>query len=107
MTDASKPPTSSGHHSILQTSDVRVSEFVLQPGEQLGWHHHSEITDRFYCLQGIISVEVREPTETHMLRPGESCAVPPGRAHCPVNLTGQISSYLLIQGIGRYDFIDN
>ena len=107
MTDAAMHPTSSGRHSILQTQDVRVTEFMLQPGERLGWHHHSEITDRFYCLQGIISVELREPAETNVLRPGESCAVPPGRAHCPVNPADQISSYLLIQGVGRYDFIDD
>ena len=107
MTDAAKLPTGSGRRSILQTPEVRVSEFVLQPGEQPGWHHHSEITDRFYCLQGIISVELRGPPETHMLRPGESCEVPPGRAHCPVNPVDQISSYLLIQGVGRYDFIDD
>lgn len=107
MTDAAMHPMSIGRHSILRTQDVRLTEFMLQLGERLGWHRHSEITDRFYCLQGIISVELREPAETGILRPDESRVVPPGRGHCPVNPAEQISGYLLIQGVGRYDFIDD
>jgi len=90
---------------IAQTRDLRVVEYVLQPREHLAWHHHSEITDQFYCLTGTIRVEVRAPMEAHLLGPGESCSVPPGTVHRPVNAGDRVSSYLLIQGVGRYDFI--
>jgi quercetin dioxygenase-like cupin family protein len=90
---------------VLQTADVRVVEYVLAPGARLGWHRHSEITDRFYCLSGTVRVDMRDPPETRVLAPGESCLVPVGRVHAAVNADGGVSSYLLVQGVGRYDFI--
>lgn len=90
---------------IMQTPDVRVAEYVLQPGDGLSWHHHSEVSDRFYCLEGLIHVELRDPPQTTLLHPGETCAVPPKVVHRAVNAADSVSRYLLIQGVGRYDFV--
>ncbi len=90
---------------VVQTPDVRVVEYVLQPGDSLSWHHHSEVTDRFYCLEGLIGVELQDPVQQLLLRPGEACTVPPGVVHRSGNAAESVSRYLLIQGVGRYDFI--
>jgi quercetin dioxygenase-like cupin family protein len=91
---------------VMQTADVRVAEYVLQPGDGLDWHHHSEVSDRFYCLDGLISVALRDPPQTMLLRPGEAFTVPPKVVHRAVNAADGVSRYLLIQGVGRYDFVE-
>ncbi len=92
-------------HVVMQTPDVRVVEYVLQPGGIHSWHHHSEIADRFYCLEGVIEVTLRDPPQTQRLRPGETFMIPPGVVHRAGNGAEGVSRYLLVQGIGRYDFV--
>lgn len=90
---------------VVQTPGVRVVEYVLAPGDSLDWHHHSEVTDRFYCLQGAIEVTLRDPAEIRQLYPGDSFTIPSGIVHRSANAAPRVSRYLLVQGIGRYDFV--
>ena len=90
---------------ILQTADVRVVEYVLDTGDAHPWHYHSEIADTFYCLEGLLGVETREPRSQVILRPGEKCSVPAQVVHHVANAGEGRSRYLLIQGIGTYDYI--
>lgn len=92
-------------HIVLRTADVRVVEYVLQPGASLAWHHHTTVTDRFYCLEGAIAVDLRDPAKTHRLDTGETLSVPPGTVHRSANAAAGVSRYLLVQGVGRYDFL--
>jgi len=57
---------------VAETPELRVTEYVLGKGEALPWHFHSEVTDHFYCLQGMIRVALREGGQEWLLRPGES-----------------------------------
>ena len=98
-------PTGGKTHIIVQTPEVRVVEYVLQPGDSLAWHHHSEVTDRFYCLEGAIEVALRDPAGTRRLRPGDTLTIPPGVVHRSANAEPGISRYLLVQGVGCYDFV--
>jgi quercetin dioxygenase-like cupin family protein len=90
---------------IAQTADVRIVEYTLNPGTSHPWHHHTEVTDRIYCLEGVIGVEIREPPQQYLLRPGESCEVPVGRVHHVGNPGSGTGRYLLVQALGRYDYI--
>jgi len=58
---------------IAQTPDVRIVEYTLNPDGRHPWHHHTQVTDRIYCLEGLIAVDTMEPAEQFRLRPGESC----------------------------------
>jgi len=90
---------------IAQTSDVRIVEYTLNPGDSHPWHRHSEVTDRIYCLEGLIEVDIREPKREFRLRPGESCEVPAGESHHVSNAGAATGRYLLIQALGKYDYI--
>lgn len=90
---------------VAQTPELRVTEYVLAPGKIHHWHHHSQVTDRFYCLEGVISVELKTPAGRLLLHPGETCTVTPGMVHRAGNAAAEVSRYLLVQGIGRYDFL--
>ena len=91
---------------IAQTPEVRVAEFALAPGDGQPWHHHSEITDTFYALEGLTEIEIRAPAQRRILRPGEKFSVPPGSVHRARNAHEGPSRYLLIQGVGKYDFVE-
>ena len=90
---------------ITQTSDVRIVEYTLSAGDSHPWHHHSEVTDRIYCLEGLIGVDTRVPPRQFLLRPGESCEVPVGTVHQVNNAGADTGRYLLIQALGKYDYI--
>ncbi len=92
--------------TILQTADVNVRLVTLGPGEGNPWHHHSEITDTIFGVSGSVAVRCAEPEEQLVLAPGVRFSVTPGRIHRVENqLAKQSSQYLLIQGVGSYDFI--
>lgn len=90
---------------VVQTADVRVVEYTMAPGEAHPWHHHSAVSDRVYCLEGVIDVDIRTPPEKHSLRPGQSYEVPPGTVHHVGNGSDATGRYLLIQATGKYDYI--
>jgi quercetin dioxygenase-like cupin family protein len=89
---------------ILETGDVRVRILALEGGQATAWHFHTAITDRMLCLEGAIAVEFREPREHVELNPGGRCEVAVERVHRVVNRASETSRYLLVQGVGRYDF---
>lgn len=89
---------------VLQTADVRVVEYVLHAGDVHPWHYHSEVSDTFYCLEGLIGVETREPPAEVVLRPGDKHSVSAKVVHHVKNAATGQSRYLLLQGIGTYDF---
>lgn len=102
---AARPDARAGANVVVQTADVRVVEYVLAPGDSHTWHHHSQVTDRFYCLEGAIGVDIREPARTIVLRAGESCEVVPKTVHHARNAGDGVSRYLLVQAVGKYDYI--
>jgi quercetin dioxygenase-like cupin family protein len=90
---------------IVQTEDVRIVEYALKPGDSHPWHYHSQVTDRTYCLEGLIGIDIRQPAKRVVLRPGESCEVPPNTVHHVSNAGDGNSRYLLVQALGKYDYI--
>ena len=91
---------------IIQTEEVRVRIIELQPAEITPLHHHTEITDNMFGVSGEIMVSIKNPEEKIILTPGSRCKVEPGRVHQVINcLKTEVSEYLLVQGVGKYDFI--
>ncbi|MDT8443861.1 MAG: cupin domain-containing protein [Desulfuromonadales bacterium] len=89
---------------ILETENVRVRIMTLDAGQATAWHYHSEVTDKMLCLQGQIAIEYQDPQERVDLHPGGRCEVTVERVHRVVNTGPDIAKYLLVQGVGRYDF---
>ena len=89
---------------VAETDTLRVSIMTLAAGQEVPWHYHSQITDTFYCLNGTLSVETRSPRGRHLLDVGESCAVAPMTAHRVTGQDGGRARFLLVQGVGTYDF---
>jgi len=89
---------------IAKTGNLRVRIMTLVPREIADWHYHTQVTDDIFCLTGTVLVRLQNPNEELSLLPGQRCQIKTGRVHQLENLEEIESSYLLVQGIGKYDF---
>jgi mannose-6-phosphate isomerase-like protein (cupin superfamily) len=89
-------------NEIIKTADVSVRIMELAEDSATDWHYHTAVKDFFVCLSGEVAVETREGATR--LSPGQRTEVGPGRVHRVVNLSPDPAEYLLIQGVGSYDF---
>ncbi len=94
-----------GRELVAEGADLRVQVLTLAGGQCVPWHYHSEITDSFVCLEGPMVVETRAPRNSYRLEPGQRCAVPPKTAHYVQGEDGGPCKFLIIQGVGAYDFV--
>ena len=90
---------------VAKGSDVLVREYVLGPGEFIPWHHHTQVSDHYYSLEGVVLIETRARDSRRELNPGESATVIPPTAHHVSNSSDKPCRFLLIQGVGKYDFV--
>jgi quercetin dioxygenase-like cupin family protein len=94
-----------GREIVAEGADLRVSILTLAAGERVSWHYHSEITDDIVCMAGTTVVETRAPRATHVLELGQRCTVGPKVAHCVHGKDDGPCRYLIVQGVGVYDFM--
>jgi len=88
-----------------QRPGFRISELQISKTQKVPWHYHNNVQDTFYVLQGSIRIFMQEPKENVTLKPGETFAVPPRRPHLVTNAGEGSASFLVLQGIGEYDFV--
>jgi quercetin dioxygenase-like cupin family protein len=91
------------HH--LVRSRFRITELTITPAQKVPWHCHSKVQDTFYILEGQVRIFLRDPKEEVTLPPGTTCSVRPGRPHLVTNGGERNATFLVLQGIGEYDFI--
>jgi mannose-6-phosphate isomerase-like protein (cupin superfamily) len=83
----------------------RIGELRLSPEQQVPWHLHSRIQDTFYVIEGRIRLSLRDPEEEVLLGPGETYCVRAGRPHLVANGGQSSATFLVLQGIGEYDYV--
>ncbi|MDR3641526.1 MAG: cupin domain-containing protein [Humidesulfovibrio sp.] len=120
--DAPSPHYSiTARQSIVETPEVRVTLMTLAPGEATPWHRHTKVTDTAFRLDGEVEVQAEMPpnaqakgqaedqtdgpVERIRLMPGVPCRMEPGRVHRVANAGSGPCRFLLVQGVGAYDFV--
>lgn len=83
----------------------RISELQISKTQKVPWHFHSNVQDTFYVLNGNLTLYLREPKEEVKLGPGETYSVKPRRPHLVTNGGDTSATFLVLQGIGEYDFV--
>jgi mannose-6-phosphate isomerase-like protein (cupin superfamily) len=83
----------------------RITELQLSPTQKVPWHYHNKVADTFYVLAGSLRIFLRDPKEEVRLAPGDSYRVPPRRPHLVTNGGRTSVTFLVLQGIGEYDFV--
>jgi quercetin dioxygenase-like cupin family protein len=83
----------------------RITELQISPRQKVPWHYHSNIQDTFYVIDGSLRIFLQNPKEEIRLARGETYAVPPKRPHLVTNGGDTSAVFLVLQGIGEYDFV--
>jgi len=92
------------YETLAETPELRMVVLTLAQGQEVPWHWHSNVIDRFFCMHGPMVIETRAPREIFELNPGETCAVSAKRAHRVTGKNGGPCKFGVLQGIGIYDF---
>jgi mannose-6-phosphate isomerase-like protein (cupin superfamily) len=87
----------------------RITELQISPTQNVPWHCHSNVQDTFYVLEGHLleghlRLFLREPEEEVQLGPGDTYSVRPRRPHLVTNGGDGSATFLVLQGIGEYDY---
>jgi quercetin dioxygenase-like cupin family protein len=91
------------HHA--SRPGFRIAEIIITPTQKVPWHYHSNVQDTFYVLEGQLRLFLRDPKEEVRLAPGETYSVQPRRPHLVTNDGETAATFLVLQGIGEYDFV--
>ena len=88
----------------------RVRAFALPSSrsarsKKVPWHYHNNVHDTFYVVSGAIRIFLQHPKEEVRLTPGQTYSVPPKRPHLVTNAGDTSAVFLVLQGIGEYDFV--
>jgi len=83
----------------------RIRELQISPSQKVPWHYHSNVQDTFYVIEGRLRLFLREPEEEVRLGPGDTYSVRPRRPHLATNGGDSSATFLVLQGIGEYDFV--
>ncbi len=82
-----------------------ISELQLSPTQTVPWHFHTNISDTFYVLDGEMRLFLQDPKQEVRLKPGETFAAAAGRPHLVTNPGKTSLTFLVLQGMGEYDYV--
>jgi quercetin dioxygenase-like cupin family protein len=83
----------------------RIAELQISPTQKVPWHYHNNVHDTFYVVTRAIRIFLQQPKEEVRLAPGETYCVAPKRPHLVTNAGDTSAVFLVLQGIGEYDFV--
>jgi mannose-6-phosphate isomerase-like protein (cupin superfamily) len=91
--------------TVVDGTDVKARIFTLAPGEAIPWHFHRHSTDHYFVLEGLLSISTRGPdVEVLRLPVGGRYQIAPLTEHLIANGGGTDCRFLLLQGVGAYDW---
>lgn len=83
----------------------RINELKISQTQKVPWHYHNNVSDTFYVVEGAIRIFLQQPKEEVRLSVGETYTVPARRPHLVANGGSASATFLVLQGIGEYDFV--
>src|SRR6266699_1430623 len=91
------------HHA--ERPGFRIAELQISPTQKVPWHYHTHIQDTFYVIEGRLRLFLRDPKQEVHLGPGDTYSVRPRRPHLVANGRDGSATFLVLQGIGEYDYV--
>ena len=90
--------------TVVAGTDVQVRLFTLAPSETIPWHFHRDSSDHYFVLEGLLSISTRKSASTRTLSIGQTHKITPGTPHLIANSGEEDCRFLLVQGVGTYDW---
>ena len=91
---------------VMVGSDMEARLFTLAPRDMIPWHCHSECADYYFVLEGTLTIMTRKLKREKTVRVGNRYRIAPGTPHVISNRSGADCRFLLLQGIGKRDWIN-
>ena len=83
----------------------RITELQLSASQKVPWHYHNNVADTFYVLEGRLRIFLQKPKQEVRLQPGDTFTADACRPHLVTNGGKKPVTFLVLQGIGDYDFV--
>ena len=83
----------------------RITELQLSARQKVPWHYHNNVADTFYVLEGALRIFLQKPKQEVRLQPGDTFTAEARRPHLVTNGGSKPVTFLVLQGIGQYDFV--
>lgn len=93
------------HQYHAERPGFRISEIELSQKQQVPWHYHNHVQDTFYVLAGEMRLFLQNPKQDVRLKPGETFSAAARRPHLVTNGGAVPMRFLVLQGIGEYDYV--
>jgi quercetin dioxygenase-like cupin family protein len=90
---------------VMPSGPASASPSFKSRLQKVPWHCHSNVQDTFYVIEGHLKLFLREPEEEVRLSPGDTYSVVPLRPHLVSNGGDCSATFLVLQGLGEYDYI--
>lgn len=90
---------------VSEVAGLRVIVIALASGQDVPWHFHTNIADAFFCLEGPLLIEYGSRGERVQLNSGDRFEIPPRIPHRTSTVDRAGCRFLIVQGIGEYDFV--
>jgi quercetin dioxygenase-like cupin family protein len=91
--------------TIMKGSDVQARVFTLAQGETIPWHFHRSSADHYFVLEGTLTIVTRPPEEARTIGAGGDYRIIPDTEHLITNRSAADCRFLLLQGVGQYDWV--
>ncbi len=93
------------HEQHAARPGFRITELQLSPRQKVPWHYHNNVADTFYVLEGRLRIFLQKPKQEVRLQPGDTFTADARRPHLVTNGGKKSVTFLVLQGIGEYDFV--
>jgi quercetin dioxygenase-like cupin family protein len=93
------------YQTLFREERYAVSKTVVLAGGETQWHHHTNVSDRFVVISGVLTVELKLGDVVRKLSVSDYFAVDPGVVHHVSNETDEDVVYIMIQSGGMPDIV--
>ena len=83
----------------------RITEIQLSPTQTVPWHTHTQCQRHVLCAGGRDAPVCAEPEGGDRAQARPIYAVAPGRPHLVTNAGARSMTFLVLQGVGEYDYV--
>ena len=90
---------------VVSGANVQARVLTLAPKDVIPWHYHSESIDHYFVLRGTLTIETRDPDGEWKLEIGDRHRIMSGIAHLISNRGTTDCQFLLLQGVGKFDWL--
>ena len=93
------------YKTLLREEGCSILQTTVQAGGETQWHHHTNVSDRFLVIRGVLTVELNIDGQVQSTRVREFYSVDPGTVHHVKNETNEDVVYLTVQAGGVPDIV--